>query len=476
MTYFSVRNIAAVCGGLFVLALAFLVLAEGHEASAVLDAFASQTFVAKLAWIVVVVVPLVLVPAAVWLGETLMRQRQAAQALELRLDGVRQGVKTLVKSQVETEAAVSHLARTDPEDAMDALNQRLTEAERVAQVQKGRNQLGDLSSRVEEIRTQQQSLQKRLAPVLERRRAIEQLFAELDSRQIDIDHTLAEIATGDDAVALDVNLKKMMEFVRQSHDRCDSIERASKTLAGLQEDYTALHGRLAPHLAAEDGVASRLKELNVSRDQLADEIGAIEQTQQGPLADRVQNLVDEKRVLDERLSQVNAQFNKLGSLRKDVEGLFANFDRALDMLSDKAKEEEEADIDARVAELGTFIETTQAHLGEIERRAVVFGQLKSKLGDLQLRLAPLEAEENGVVRLIDDLREIRDRLFAKIRQIEEDEDGGLAERVKKFSDAKRELEDRVSNLTEQFSRLATIRKDIAGLFDKLSGAVNASTN
>ncbi len=476
MTYFSVRNVAAVCGALFVLALAFLILAEGHETSAVLNAFASQTFVAKLAWIIVVLVPLVLVPAAVWLGETLVRQRQAAQALEFRLDGVRQGVKGLVKSQVETETAVSHLARTDPEDAMNALNQRLTEAERVAQVQKGRNQLGDLSSRVEEIRTQQQSLQKRLAPVLEKRRAIEQLFAELDSRQIDIDHTLAEIASGDDAVALEVNLKKMMEFVRQSNDRCDAIERASKTLAGLQEDYTALHGRLAPHLAAGDGVASRLKELNISRDQLADEIGAIEQTQQGPLAERVQKLSDDKQVLDERLSQLNTQFNKLGSLRKDVEGLFANFDRALDMLSDKAKEEEEVDIDARVAELGTFIETTQAHLEEIERRAVVFAQIKAKLGDLQARLAPLDAQENGVVHLVDELREARDRLFAKIRQIEEDEDGGLADRVKKFSDSKRELEDRVSNLTEQFSKLASIRKDIAGLFDKLSGAVNASTN
>jgi hypothetical protein len=30
----------------------------------------------------------------------------------------------------------------------------------------------------------------------------------------------------------------------------------------------------------------------------------------------------------------------------------------------------------------------------------------------------------------------------------------------------------VRNMTEQFSRLMTIRKDTAGLFDKLSGAVN----
>ena len=125
MTYFSMRNVLAVCGALFVLALAFLILAEGHEADMVVNAFWSQSLAAKLAWAIVVLVPLVLVPAAVWLGETLVRQRQAAQALALRLDGVRQGVKTLVKPQVEAEAAVHHLVRTDPEDAMSAMKQRL---------------------------------------------------------------------------------------------------------------------------------------------------------------------------------------------------------------------------------------------------------------------------------------------------------------------------------------------------------------
>jgi len=133
-----------------------------------------------------------------------------------------------------------------------------------------------------------------------------------------------------------------------------------------------------------------------------------------------------------------------------------------------------ADIDDRVEELATFIEATQAHLDEIERRTTTFAQLKTKLGELQLRLNPLQADNGGVVSLIGELREIRDRLFAKIRQIEEDDEGGLAERVKKFNETKRELEERVSNITEQFSKLATIRRDIAGLFDKLSGAVNGN--
>jgi predicted nuclease with TOPRIM domain len=247
-------------------------------------------------------------------------------------------------------------------------------------------------------------------------------------------------------------------------------------MAGLQEDYADLKARLAPYSAAEDGIVKRLKEVSATRDQLAEEIGSIEQTSQGPLTARVEKLADDKKVLDGRLAQLNGQFTKLSTLRKDIEGLFANFDRALDALSGKAEEDETVDIDARVEEVATFIAATQAHLDDIERRAVTFAQLKTKLGDLQSRLGPLAADQGGVVRLMGELRDIRDRLLAKIRQIEEDDDGGLAERVAKFSETRRELEERVSSLTEQFSKLATIRRDIAGLSEKLSGAVNSSAN
>lgn len=476
MTFFSMRNFVTICGAFFVLALAFLVVAEGREASAVFDVFWSQPLAAKLAWAVVVLVPLVLVPSAVWLGQTLVRQRRAAQALELRLDGVRQGVKSLAQSQVEAEAMAQHLVRTDPEDAISAMKQRLTEAERVVHVQKGRNEVGDLATRVEEIRAQQKALQDRLVPVLETRRSIDRLFAELDSRQNDIEHTLVEVTGASDAVALDNNLKKMMEFARQSHERCDEIECASKTIAGLREDYGELQTRLAPFAAAEDGVARRVKDLTAMRDRLAEDIGFLEQTPQGPLVARVQRFADDRSALDGRLTELDSHFARLATLRDDIGGLFAHFDRALDALSDRDMKDAKgvADIDDRVEELATFIEATQAHLDEIERRTTTFAQLKTKLGELQLRLNPLQADNGGVVSLIGELREIRDRLFAKIRQIEEDDEGGLAERVKKFNETKRELEERVSNITEQFSKLATIRRDIAGLFDKLSGAVNGN--
>jgi len=207
--YSPVRNVVGICSALFVLAIGYLALAEGREAAGLLDAFRLQPPLSKATWAVVVLVPIVLVPVALWLGEVLVRQRQAAQALELRLGGVREGVKALEKPQADAEAAVHHRVRTDPEDAIVTMQQRLTEAERFAQIQQGRSEAGDLATRVEQLRAQQQALQERLAPVLEKRQSIEQLFMELGTRQSDIERALADVASADDAVVIDAGLKNM---------------------------------------------------------------------------------------------------------------------------------------------------------------------------------------------------------------------------------------------------------------------------
>ena len=88
----------------------------------------------------------------------------------------------------------------------------------------------------------------------------------------------------------------------------------------------------------------------------------------------------------------------------------------------------------------------------------------------------MEASDGGVADLLAQVKDIRDRLIAKIDNIEADEDGDLATRVKNFVKTKQELEKRVSGVTDNFSKLATIRKDIAGLFDKLSNAADNSSN
>jgi predicted nucleic acid-binding Zn-ribbon protein len=462
-----------ICVVLFVLAVGLVVVNQPQDIAALFEAFRSEPLAQKLAWFLVVLIPLALIPSALWLTDALLRQRRANDALEQRLGGVRQGVRELTKSQVDADASVHHLARTDPEGAVGAVTQRLTDAERVTQVQESRSEIGgDLQSRVDELRTRQQALRDRLVPVLEKRRSIEQLFADLDSRESDIERSLAEVVSGDDATAIEVRLNNLMEFVRRSHERCDDIEQAAKTIGGLKEDFAGLQTRLEPPAAAQDGIRRRVKDLDEAKDRLAAEIAALQQTPQGSLAERVQTFAEDKKKLEDGVADLEMQLSRLASLRRDVEAVSANFDRALDLVSNSAA----GDAEGRLAELSQFVKATQARLDEIERSMATVGQLQVRLGDLQSRLVPLEATDGGVADLIGKVTAIRNRLVAKIESIEADENGDLAARVNTFIETKKELESRVATVTEQFSKLATIRSDIAGLFDKLSNAADTSSN
>jgi chromosome segregation ATPase len=460
---------------LFVLAAGFLALTQGPEMAALIAAYRSEPLLHKIAWAVMVLVPLVMLPFAAWLWNRLVRQRKAVTALELRLDGVRARAKDASKTQADAEVDVQHLTRTDPEDAIAALQRRVTEAERFAEIQHGRNQMTDLDSRVSAIRAQQQALKERLAPVLETRRSIEQTFAELDGRQHDIDRSLAEVASGDDGTALEIRLKNLTEFARQGSARCDQIEHAAKTVATLKEACADLAGRLAPLTAAEDGITSRVRQLNAQRDDIAATIDLLERAPDGALADRVQKLAEDKKRLDDGIAHLHTHFFKLVGLRKDIAGLFAAIDRALGAVSGGKAADGPPDVDSRIEDVSRFIEQTQNQFEGIEGRVLVLGQLRSRLGELQSRLAPLESDETGVAKLIEELENTREKLIMKVRQIEGGEEGDLAARVKTFAEAKRELEERVESLADQFTKLSTIRKDIAGLFDKLSSAVSASS-
>ena len=463
-----------ICVVLFVLAAAFVVIAKGPELAALIAAFSAEPLLHKVAWAVLVIVPLVMLPFAAWLWDRLMRQTQAASALEQRLDGVRQSAKDSSKRQAVLDVDVQRLTRSDPEDAIDALKRRVNESERFAEVQRQRNESKDLALRVDEIRAQQEALRARLTPALDARRAIEQLFADLDTRQRDVERVLAEIASPDDAVALDIRLKEHADFLRQSNGRCDQIEQASKTIVTLNEVGGELAARLAPFMATDDGIIARLRQLNERCDELAANINGLERLPEGALAERVQKLGDDRKRLEDGIADLGVHFGRLAGLRKDVAGLFAGLDRALNSIAIGNNSHGAAGVDHRIGELTRFVDQTQSQFDDIEGRVVVFTQLRTRLGELQTRLGPLDSQDSGVVKLIEELQDIRDRLIVKIRRIEGGAEGDLETRVKMFAETKRELEERVAGLADQFTKLSTIRKDIAGLFDKLSSAVNGA--
>ncbi len=181
--------------------------------------------------------------------------------------------------------------------------------------------------------------------------------------------------------------------------------------------------RLAPYAAAKDGVTRRIKDLGEARDRLAAEMEALQQTPQGSLGARVQTFADDKNKLNAGLTSLELQFSSLATLRKDVEALAGNFGRALDLLG--VADGGMLDTGARIETVSEFIKATQGRFDEIERTMATFGQLKGRLGDLQSRLAPLEAKDGGIADLIAQVQDLRDRLIAKIGLLEADENGGL---------------------------------------------------
>ena len=459
------------CVILFLIAAGFILVNQSDDVAALVEAFRTETLSQKFAWLVAVATVSALIPSALWLCDSLMQQRKMNEALESRFGGVRLGVRELAKLQIDADAVVHHLARTDPEAAIDAVTQRLIEAERTAEIQGTRNDVGDLQAKVDELHTRQQSLRERLVPMLEKRRAIERLFADFDSRANDIDRVLTEIVAGDDAVAIEVRLNKLMEFVRHSHERCDAIDRAVATMGELKEDFAVLRERLAPH-AALDGVKRQVKDLADTQKALAADMTNLQQTPQGDLDARMQAFADEKKKLGDGVDKLELHVSTLIALRKAAEGLSEKFEHVLDPVSPS----EIGDADSRIADFSRFIAATQSKFDKIERSVAALSELQSKLDELQSRLTPLESEDGGVVDLVGKVCDLRDRVIARIEGIEAAENGDLAARVKVFNEMKQELEARVSAAAAHSSKLVTIRDEIAGLSDKLSNAADTPSN
>ena len=67
---------------LFVLAVAFVVMTQGPEMATLIAAFRAEPLLHKIAWAVIVLVPLAMLPFAVWLWDRLAATASSYDALE----------------------------------------------------------------------------------------------------------------------------------------------------------------------------------------------------------------------------------------------------------------------------------------------------------------------------------------------------------------------------------------------------------
>jgi chromosome segregation ATPase len=312
------RTLVLVCSALLALAVGFEVYASGYAPAALMELVQSQPLLQKLAWAVIIVAPFGLLAAALWESGRLDQQRKANDIWETRFRGVRKAQDELDDAQKDLDRATDYLERSDPEDAMSALQRRLIEAERTTHLQQSRNEKEGLLARIDMARQQQQVLRERLGETIEKRRLIEPLFVELQNSQDVLEKGLTGLRADD----LNDRLATLMQSTERMKTRCGEIEGMLAGFVRLQGELDALKARLAPLEQPGSGVKSVVEGLHAVRDQLTSTIERLDHDGDVTLAERAAKFAESKQGFDERVSGLLEQFSKLDGLNTDIRALF----------------------------------------------------------------------------------------------------------------------------------------------------------
>jgi hypothetical protein len=304
---------------LLVAAAGYEVVASAYTPTGLIEALQSQTLPQKLAWVVILVAPFVLLAATFWEGARHDQQRKAAAVMETRLRGAQKAANELDDAQKDNDLGANYLERSDPEDALSNLQRRLIEAERTTHLQQSRNEAQGLMARVEQVRQQQQSLRERIGATIEKRRLIEPLFTELQTAQDDLDRRFALLKADD----LQDRFQTLTEVGEKMKSRCGQVEESMAGFVQLKSDFEALQGRLSPLDDRQTGVKSLINALQEHRDQLSVTIERLDRDGDATLAGRASEFNETRKALEARVAALIEQFSTLDQVNKDINILFA---------------------------------------------------------------------------------------------------------------------------------------------------------
>jgi chromosome segregation ATPase len=320
------RVLILACSALLALAVGFEMYTSEYPPTALIELVQSQPLMQKIGWAVIIVSPFGLLAAALWESARLDQQRKANDVWETRFRGVRKAADELDDGQKDIDRATTYLERSDPEDAMSALQRRLIEAERTTHLQQSRNEMEGLLARIEMARQQQQLLREKVGETIEKRRLIEPLFIELQSSQDLLEKSLSGLRVDD----LNDRLHTLMQSSEGMKSRCDDIERMLAAFVELKEELDLLRIRLAPLEDKQTGVKSLVNAMHDIRDQLTSAIERLDHDGDATLAERAAKFAENKLAFDDRVSGLLQQFSKLDGINKDIRGLFTRLRSEVD--------------------------------------------------------------------------------------------------------------------------------------------------
>jgi chromosome segregation ATPase len=187
--------------------------------------------------------------------------------------------------------------------------------------------------------------------------------------------------------------------------------------------------------------------------------------------------------VEEIRARQDALKEKLGEAvtkRKSIEQLFTEYEATqqdIDRTLSGVEVDPQGDsIDRRIGSLSQFTKLTESRFKELEQARQLLLDLGKEFGALQARLVPLEDERGGIKALIHRLNDMEAQLGGSIDTLERDGDVRLAERIKRITETRQELSQRIAGLAEELSKLDHSHKDINSLFTRLSSELRTRSS
>ncbi|HEV2156069.1 hypothetical protein [Bradyrhizobium sp.] len=456
----------------FVLLAAIAILAQqafGYDIAHLPALFGGLPMPQRLTTGTIAAVGLALIGATTW---RLSRQDRRLDTLRDRLKKTREDVVVAHALQNHLDATVQHLIESDPREAVSALHDKLGETEQRALLQQGRNESTDMHDQLAEIRRRQQALRETVGKVADQRRAVEPVFTEIRDRQNQLERSLHDLETDDRKNNLADRQRDIARDVSTLLARVNAVQDTFATLNQYKEDLAKSHAELVPLRSSDAGINALIGELSLSYDRLAKSIDELETGGEAPLATRVETLSKNKIEIEQRLARIDDSFNILKSIRLDFEELGqrqAQFDRSL---ADVETDPDGKTLADRQNALNEFVLQSRQRLGALQETVTTLNAFKAELSKSQADLVPLKAPVFGIEALIAEVGITRDLLAKTVSEIEANGDVTLAARVDALTRSKREVEDRLVRIFDNFNALDALRKDIGGIFSTIRNSLN----
>ncbi|MCK1361133.1 hypothetical protein [Bradyrhizobium sp. 199] len=410
-----------------------------------------------------------LIGASAW---RLSRQDRRLDTLRERLKKTREDVVVAHALQSHLDATVQHLIESDPREAVSALHDKLGETEQRARLQQGRNESTDMHDQLAEIRRRQQTLREMVGKVADQRRAVEPVFTEIRDRQNQLERSLHDLETDDRKNNLADRQRDIARDVSALLGRVNAVQETFAALNQYKEDLAKSHAELVPLRSTDAGINALISELSLSHERLAKTIDELDTSGEVPLGTRVETLSKNKIGIEQRLARIDDSFNILNAIRLDFEELGQRRAQLERSLVDVETDADGKTLTERENALNDFILQSRQRLGALQETLATLNAFKAELSKSQADLVPLKAPVFGIEALIADVGTTRDLLAKTVGEIEANGDVTLASRVETLTKSKREVEDRLARIFDNFNALDALRKDIGGIFSTIRNSLN----